>query len=153
VLSLEEYEDAIDGEAQGKGIPRLLTSFYSPFFKKKYRLKNKINQSEHQQSLHEYPGQFSMSSNSQVNQYRLIYWEAKYICRTLEKTWGNVKKPSGVIKCRSAHVMTRIELEAAKMSPETAINTALVNLGKMDRIMSFLEQRGITDSRTVSADR
>jgi hypothetical protein len=48
--------------------------------------------------------------------------------------------------------MTRIELEAAKMSPETAINTALVNLGKMDRIMSFLEQRGITDSGTVSAD-
>jgi hypothetical protein len=40
--------------------------------------------------------------------------------------------------------MTRIELEAEKMSPETAINTALVSLDKMNRIISFLERRGIT---------
>jgi hypothetical protein len=52
-----------------------------------------------------------------------------------------IKRPLAV--CRSARGMTRIKLEAEKMSPETAINTALVNLDKMDRIISFLERRGI----------
>jgi uncharacterized coiled-coil protein SlyX len=35
------------------------------------------------------------------------------------------------------------------MSPETAINTALDKLDKMDRMINFLEQRCITQEKTI----
>jgi hypothetical protein len=58
-----------------------------------------------------------------------------------------IKRP--LIVRQSARVTSRIELETAKMSPEIAINTALDKPDKTDRMISFLEQRCITQEKTI----